>query len=66
MCRRDPIVRDQKQAPSPSGDEHIRGIPFARESLGFSAYTAFKLEPVTDPKLHPKPDGTIHPGDIRL
>ncbi|KAI0056600.1 hypothetical protein BV25DRAFT_1920846 [Artomyces pyxidatus] len=40
------------------------GRPWDRQGLTFSAYTAYQIEPVLGVKLHPLPDGTIHPGDI--
>lgn len=39
---------------------------FPRQGLSFSLYTAHRLENVEGIKLHPRPDGTIHPGDIKV
>ena len=43
-----------------------RGQLFPRQGLDFSTYKAYKLDPVTGIKLHPREDGTIHPGDIEV
>ncbi len=42
-----------------------RGQLFVRDELDFDRYPAYALESVSA-KLHPRPDGTIHPGDIKL
>ena len=41
-----------------------RGQLFPRQGLDFNSYTDFDLEPVMGVKLHPREDGTIHPGDL--
>lgn len=40
------------------------GQIFPRQGLDFSEYDEYHLEPVSGVKLHPRQDGTIHPGDI--
>lgn len=41
------------------------GMPFAREKIEFSAYTAYPLKTIDDLKMHvPRDDGTVHPRDI--
>ncbi len=42
-----------------------QGQMFPRAGLVFTAYKTFRLEPVLGIKLHPRPDGTIHPEDIK-
>ncbi|KAA1472778.1 hypothetical protein DENSPDRAFT_778964 [Dentipellis sp. KUC8613] len=47
----------------------ITGVPgalFPRQGLVFDAYKPYKLDPILGIKLHPRPDGTIHPGDIEV
>ena len=41
-----------------------RGQLFPRQGIDFSPYRAYKFQPITGVKLHPRSDGTIHPGDI--
>ncbi|KAI0042785.1 hypothetical protein FA95DRAFT_1682310 [Auriscalpium vulgare] len=43
-----------------------QGQMFARKALLFSSYTAFPLDAVSGIKLHPRDDGTVHPGDVKL
>ncbi|KAI0782000.1 hypothetical protein C8Q75DRAFT_737813 [Abortiporus biennis] len=43
-----------------------RGQLFPRQGLVFASYTPAKLQPVAGIKLHPRQDGTIHPGDIKV
>ncbi|KAI0088181.1 hypothetical protein BDY19DRAFT_891698 [Irpex rosettiformis] len=46
--------------------ERARGYRlFVRDVVSFDNYTAYALDPVSA-KLHPRPDGTIHPGDIEI
>lgn len=39
---------------------------FSRQGIDFSPYKEFKLEPIVGIKLHPRADGTIRPGDLKL
>ncbi|KAK7677503.1 hypothetical protein QCA50_019509 [Cerrena zonata] len=39
---------------------------FPRQGLDFSQYHIFALKSITGIKLHPRGDGTIHPGDIEV
>ena len=41
-----------------------RGQLFPRQGLDFESYPDFKLDPISGIKLHPREDGTIHPGDV--
>ncbi|KAJ3551106.1 hypothetical protein NM688_g4931 [Phlebia brevispora] len=43
-----------------------QGQMFPRAGLVFTKYQAFELEPILGVKLHPRDDGTIHPGDIKV
>ena len=43
-----------------------RGQLFARKGLEFAAYDGAALPPVLGVKLHPRPDGTVHPEDLAL
>lgn len=42
------------------------GVFFPRQGLDFTPYTQYSFEPVRGVKLHPREDGTIHPGDLEL
>ncbi|EKM57062.1 uncharacterized protein PHACADRAFT_172745 [Phanerochaete carnosa HHB-10118-sp] len=56
------------------GDYELTTVPpdlsrsqlFAHSGIVFDKYTAYKLEPVTGVKLHPREDGTILPGDLQF
>ena len=42
-----------------------QGLPFYRDELDFSAYTAYPLENIPGVQIHvPSRDGTVHPRDI--
>lgn len=43
-----------------------KGQLFPRKAISFTPYTEFALDPVVGIKLHPREDGTIHPGDIKV
>lgn len=43
-----------------------RGWMFPRAGIVFDKYSDYALEPVLGLKLHPREDGTIHPGDLKL
>lgn len=43
-----------------------KGQLFPRKGITFDHYTSYNLEPVLGIKLHPRQDGTIHPGDIKV
>ncbi|KAI0042787.1 hypothetical protein FA95DRAFT_531147 [Auriscalpium vulgare] len=38
--------------------------PATRRNIVFPSYTAYPLTPLGDVKLHPREDGTIHPGNV--
>lgn len=40
-------------------------MPGSRQTIYLSPYQAYNLEPITSVKLHPRADGTIHPGDLK-
>jgi hypothetical protein len=39
-------------------------LPGSRQTIDLSSYKASTLEPIPIVKLHPRADGTIHPGDL--
>ncbi|KAI0075638.1 hypothetical protein K474DRAFT_1624182 [Panus rudis PR-1116 ss-1] len=43
-----------------------RGQLFPRQGLDFSSYWPYNLQPVIGVKLHPREDGTIHEGDLKV
>ncbi|KAI0310413.1 hypothetical protein OF83DRAFT_1070571 [Amylostereum chailletii] len=43
-----------------------RGQLFPRQGIIFKAYKHYNLDPVLGIKLHPREDGTIHPGDVEV
>lgn len=46
--------------------DFTKGWLFERAGLLFSQYRAYSLEPILGVKLHPRPDGTIHPKDLQI
>ena len=46
--------------------DFTQGGMFGYTDLSFSTYEPYALDPVLGVKLHPRPDGTIHPGDLKL
>jgi hypothetical protein len=45
--------------------DRSRGQFFERAGVAFGKYKEYALEDVLGEKLHPREDGTIHPGDIK-